>query len=177
MLFGKMQALSLGILALSAALLIGNHDAAKAAAGIKDIKDRQAAPNFQLTDSNGNWVRLSDFKGKVVLLNFWAIWSGPGKAEIPWFEEFENTYKSGGLTILGLAMDDDGWSAVRPFMARIKMNHRVMLGDDATASKYGGVEIASGNTAHRRARQNRGQAAGLTARATYEQAIGELVRQ
>jgi thiol-disulfide isomerase/thioredoxin len=177
--FGKMQALSLGILTLSATLLIGNQGAAKAAEGLinKNVKDRQVAPNFQSTDSNDNRIRLSDFKGKVILLNFWATWCGPCKAEIPWFEEFESKYRNRGLAVLGVAMDDGGWSAVRPSMTQTKMNYRVILGDDATASKYGGVESLPETLLIDRQGRIAARLLGLTARATYEQAIEELLRQ
>src|SRR5271154_5514257 len=79
-------------------------------------KNRKAAPEFSLKDANGQTVHLSDYKGKVVLLDFWATWCGPCKVEIPWFIEFESQYKSRGLTVIGVSMDDDGWKLVKPFI-------------------------------------------------------------
>jgi thiol-disulfide isomerase/thioredoxin len=98
------------------------------------------APNFTLKDANGTDVSLSEYRGKVVLLNFWATWCGPCKIEIPWFMEFEQQYKNKGFAVLGVAMDDDGWAAVKPYIADRKMNYRVMLGTDSVAREYGGID-------------------------------------
>lgn len=100
----------------------------------------KAAPDFTLKDANGSSVKLSDYRGKVVLLNFWATWCGPCKIEIPWFMEFEQQYKNKGFAVLGVAMDDDGWSVVKPYIAEKKMNYRVVLGNDSVATEYGGIE-------------------------------------
>ena len=110
------------------------------AAGLKPAKDRKPAPSFTLTDSLGKEVKLSDFKGKVVLLNFWATWCGPCKVEIPWFIEFQQSYKDRGLVVLGVSFDDDGWKSVKPYIEEKKINYRIAIGDELTAQKYGGVE-------------------------------------
>jgi cytochrome c biogenesis protein CcmG/thiol:disulfide interchange protein DsbE len=109
-------------------------------AAVKDEKTRNPAPDFTLKDAGGKPVKLSDFKGKVVLLNFWATWCGPCKIEIPWFIEFEQTYRDKGLVVLGVAMDEEGWEAVKPYMEHSKINYRMVIGDDATAQRYGGVD-------------------------------------
>lgn len=111
-----------------------------AASAVKPDKDRKTAPNFTLKDANGTQVKLSDYRGKVVLLNFWATWCGPCKIEIPWFMEFENQYKDRGFAVLGVSMDEDGWDAVKPYIAEKKINYRVLLGDDSTGDLYGGIE-------------------------------------
>ena len=100
----------------------------------------KAAPDFTLKDANGSSVKLSDYRGKVVLLNFWATWCVPCKIEIPWFMEFEQQYKNKGFAVLGVAMDDDGWAAVKPYMAAKKMNYRVVMGSDSVATEYGGID-------------------------------------
>jgi len=110
------------------------------AADLKAESDRKVAPDFTLKDADGRAVKLSDYRGKVVLLNFWATWCGPCKVEIPWFIEFENQYKDQGFAVLGVALDEEGWDVVRPYIAEKKVNYRVLLGDDATAQMYGGVE-------------------------------------
>ena len=105
-----------------------------------DGAPRQLAPDFTLKDSSGASLKLSDLRGKVVLLNFWATWCGPCAVEIPWFIEFEQQYKSRGLEVVGVSMDDEGWAAVKPFVASHKMNYRVLLGNDTVSQLYGGVE-------------------------------------
>ena len=109
-------------------------------AAVKPEGDRKTAPDFTLTDDSGKSVKLSSFKGKVVLLNFWATWCGPCKVEIPWFIEFQQAYRGQDLVILGVAFDDDGWKSVKPYMTEKKMNYRVMVGNDDIAKMYGGVE-------------------------------------
>jgi len=101
---------------------------------------RPAAPDFALKDVHGQTVRLSDFKGKVVLLNFWATWCAPCKVEIPWFMDFEQKYKDRGLVVLGVSMDEEGWEVVKPFLDRMKINYRVVIGNDEVSQSYGGVD-------------------------------------
>ena len=85
-----------------------------------------AAPAFTLTDASGQTVRLADFRGKVVLLNFWATWCPPCKTEIPWFVELQNEYERAGLVVFGFSVDDMGWTAVRPAWAggNVAYRHR-----------------------------------------------------
>ena len=109
-------------------------------AAVKPEKDRRMAPDFTLKDINGATVRLSDYRGKVVLLDFWATWCGPCKIEIPWFMQFEQEYKDKGFAVLGVSMDEDGWNAVKPFVQERKVNYRIMLGNDDVGSLYGGLE-------------------------------------
>jgi len=101
---------------------------------------RKLAPDFTLKDANGASVKLSDYRGKVVLLNFWATWCGPCTIEIPWFVEFEQQYKSRGFEVVGVSMDEDGWTAIKPFVAEHKVNYRVLLGTDSVSQLYGGVD-------------------------------------
>ena len=110
------------------------------AASLKPEKDRRQAPDFTLKDADGKVVHLSDYKGKVVLLDFWATWCGPCRIEIPWFIELQRKHKDRGFEVLGVAMDDEGWEVVKPFLADLRVNYRVMIGDDATSQLYGGVD-------------------------------------
>ena len=107
---------------------------------IKDHSERKAAPDFALKDADGKAVRLSDYKGKVVLLNFWATWCGPCKLEMPWFVEFERKYRNQGFAVIGVSMDEEGWAVIKPFISDMAVNYRIVQGDDTTASLYGGVE-------------------------------------
>ena len=87
------------------------------------------APDFALTDSSGANVKLSERKGKVVLLNFWATWCGPCKVEIPWFIEFQNKYGKQGLQVVGVSIDDT-LDKLKPYVANMKMNYVVLQGLD-----------------------------------------------
>jgi cytochrome c biogenesis protein CcmG/thiol:disulfide interchange protein DsbE len=100
---------------------------------------KKPAANFSLKDANGAKVALADYKGKVVLLNFWATWCGPCKVEIPWFIEFNKTYKDRGFIVVGVSLDDDGWKSVKPYLAEKKIDYTVVVGDDAVSKAYGGV--------------------------------------
>lgn len=138
---------SLPVSAVLAALLLGGFsggcaspDRSAQAAAVKSGKERSPAPDFSLKDSDGRTVRLSDYRGKVVLLNFWATWCGPCRIEIPWFTDMERQNKDQGFAVLGVAMDDEGWEVVKPFLSELKVNYRVVVGNDETARKYGGIE-------------------------------------
>jgi len=107
---------------------------------LKSEGQRKPAPNFSLKDADGNAVNLSDYRGKVVLVNFWATWCGPCEAEIPWFIEFEKKYKDQGFAVLGVSMDDDGWKSVRPYVASHKINYRIMIGSELVSQQFGEIE-------------------------------------
>ena len=110
------------------------------AASLKAEKDRHQAPDFALKDPDGKLVHISDYKGKVVLLDFWATWCGPCKIEIPWFVDLQRKNKDRGFEVLGVSMDEEGWETVKPFLTDLGVNYRVVMGNDATAEMYGGVE-------------------------------------
>ena len=103
---------------------------------VKPESTRKPAPDFMLTDASGNPVKLSDSKGKVVLLNFWATWCGGCQVEIPWFIDFQNKYKDAGLAVIGVSMDDDGWKSVRPYLKEKNVNYPIVIGNEALAKQY-----------------------------------------
>jgi len=101
---------------------------------IKDLQDRD--------------VTLANYKGKVVLVNFWATWCAPCQTEIPWMMEFEKKYGSRGFVLLGVSMDEEGKKTVAPFLYKSRfeldgqkqaINYQILLGNDSVAGKFGGI--------------------------------------
>jgi peroxiredoxin len=142
---------------------------------IKAEKDRKPAPDFSLKDAGGAIVKLSDYHGKIVLLNFWATWCGPCEEEIPWFIGFQQEFKDRDFAVLGISVDEDGWDAVKPFVARRKVNYRVMLGGEEVSQIYGNVEnLPTTFIIDREGRIARTHI-GLVSRNTYKQEILQLM--
>lgn len=106
-------------------------------ASLQSPPDRKPAAEFMLKDSSGRAMSVKDYRGKVLLLDFWATWCHGCKQEIPWFSEFERKYAAKGLEVAGVALDKDGWTVVREFMNSARVSYRIVLGDDAVAKKYG----------------------------------------
>jgi peroxiredoxin len=99
-------------------------------------KSPNTAPGFALNDSEGVPVRLSDYKGRVVLLNFWATWCHGCVLEIPWFIEFQERYKDSGLSVIGVSMDED-WKPVKAFVEEKKVNYPIVIGNEGLGKLYG----------------------------------------
>ncbi|HEV2398219.1 MAG TPA: TlpA disulfide reductase family protein [Candidatus Sulfotelmatobacter sp.] len=97
------------------------------------------APNFTLKTLDGKNVSLEDFRGKAVIVNFWATWCGPCKIETPWLVEMQNEYGSQGLQVVGVAMDDSGTDEIEKFAKEEGMNYPVLLGKESVGDAYGGV--------------------------------------
>ncbi len=107
-----------------------------------------AAPEVPIKDLQGHDVSLAQYRGKVVLVNFWATWCGPCRIEIPWLMEFQQQYGPRGFTVLGVAMDDEGKKVVEPFVTKehfdlngqaTTINYPILLGSDDIAEKFGGI--------------------------------------
>jgi peroxiredoxin len=98
-----------------------------------------AAPAFELPDLDGKTVRLADFKGKVAVINFWATWCPPCRAEVPDFVRLQAKYRDRGLAIVGLSLDAGGANDVRPFADEYDVNYTMLLANDETAQAYGGI--------------------------------------
>jgi thiol-disulfide isomerase/thioredoxin len=107
-----------------------DQDKVKAAtdAGICTAKPKTARLDFVVKDMNGADVKLADYKGKVVMLNFWATWCGPCKVEIPMFTDLQQRYRNQGVVFLGISVDDPP-DALRVFAQDYKMNYPVLVGD------------------------------------------------
>ena len=85
-------------------------------------------------------VKLSDFRGKAVLLNFWATWCPPCKVEMPWFADLQKQYGKDGLVILGVAMDDSAPDKIAQFASEMGVNYPILLGTDQISDDYGDVQ-------------------------------------
>jgi len=116
--------------------LIGNAQPISSA----DAKGRQA-PDFALQDLQGRQVRLSDFRGKAVLLNFWATFCGPCKVEMPWLVELQKQYGPQGFEIVGVALDDSGKETIEKFAKEMGVNYTILQGQDAVGDAYGAVGL------------------------------------
>jgi peroxiredoxin len=101
-----------------------------------------AAPDFALQSIYGETVRLSDLRGKVVLLYFWATWCAPCKIEMPWFVELQNQYGPQGLQIVGISLDEETSPAeVAEFADSMRANYPILLGNETVSKAYGGVPV------------------------------------
>jgi len=101
----------------------------------------QLAPDFTLQSLDGKPVRLSEFRGKAVLLNFWATWCQPCKIEMPWFVELQKQYGPQGLQVLGVAMDDASPDDIGKFAKNMGVNYPVLIGKESVGDEYGGVQF------------------------------------
>jgi thiol-disulfide isomerase/thioredoxin len=122
---------------------VSGPDVAKA-----DPPSGAAAPEVTFKDLDGKDVPLDQYKGKVVLVNFWATWCEPCQVEIPWLIEMQQKYSSKGFTILGVDVDDEGNNVVSAYTAKerfnvngekLPMNYPILRGNDAVADKFGGL--------------------------------------
>ena len=124
-------------LVLTLAGLAAPADQPAGRAALQPVIERKPAANFTLEDASGRTVKLEDYRGKVVLLDFWATWCTGCKKEIPWFAEFEKTYGAKGFAVVGVSMDEGGWNVLKPYLAEHQVPYRMLLGNDATAKLYG----------------------------------------
>lgn len=163
------------VLALALGMMSCATESKMDAASVRPGKDRKKAPEFKLKDADGKVVSLSEYKGKVVLLNFWATWCGPCKVEIPWFIEFEQKFKDKGFAVLGVAMDEEGWEVIKPYITEKKVNYRILAGDDSTAQLYGGVDSLPTTFLIDRNGMIAGVHVGLVSKSEYEKDILALL--
>src|SRR5438132_8753166 len=101
----------------------------------------QPAPEFALTSLDGKTLKLSDYRGKAVLLNFWATWCEPCKIEMPWFVDLQKKYGPQGLQVIGVAMDDAPSKDIADFSQKMGVNYPVLIGKEEVGTQYGGVQF------------------------------------
>ena len=145
---GLILATLIGIVAFALLANRATHIPSAHATRTNQVNKPAASLDFMLKGLDDHDVGLSQFKGEVVLVNFWATWCIPCRIEIPWLMELQDKYSARGFTVLGVAMDDEGRSVVAPFVQnerfkvgekRRTMNYPVLIGNDATTQKFGGL--------------------------------------
>ena len=138
----KRSPLVLVVVAFVVALMlyVGYHKARRPGGSLTTrLTQSSPAPDFSLESLDGKTTRLSDFRGKAVLLNFWATWCGPCKIEMPWFVDFQKQYGSQGLQIVGVAMDDASKEDIGKFARDMGVNYPILIGKEAVGDQYGGI--------------------------------------
>ena len=138
----KRSPLVLVVVAFVVALMlyVGYHKARRPGGSLTTrLAQSSPAPDFSLQSLDGKTTRLSDFRGKAVLLNFWATWCGPCKIEMPWFVDFQKQYGSQGLQIVGVAMDDASKEDIGKFARDMGVNYPILIGKEAVGDQYGGI--------------------------------------
>ncbi len=113
-------------------------DCPRGAAQSKADGSHPMAPDFSLTDIKGQPLKLADFRGKVVVLDFWATWCGPCRIEIPGFVELQKRYDTQGFSMIGISMDDSPEPVV-DFYKELQMNYPVAVGNSRLGELYGGI--------------------------------------
>jgi len=142
---------------------------------IKPLAQRQMAPKFELKDANGATVTPAEYKGKVVLLNFWATWCVPCKAEIPWFQEFDKKFKDRGFAVLGVSLDEEGWNVVKPYVEDRKIAYRMVIGSEEVSTLYGGIDSLPTTFMIDKEGKIAAVHTGLVSKATYQKEIEDLL--
>ncbi len=107
-----------------------------------DATDKKmVAPSWQLQNTEGKTVKLSDYKGKIVVLNFWATWCPPCREEIPDLVSLQKQYAAQGVVVLGISMDEGGTAKVASFAKKYGINYPVVMGDEKISEAYGGIQV------------------------------------
>ncbi len=101
----------------------------------KNPKLGQLAPDFQLKDKNGNAISLQSYRGKVVVLNFWATWCQPCRHEMPSLEALYKKYQTQNFVVLGVSLDEEGWSQINQFSSKFKISFPILLDSEMKVSE------------------------------------------
>jgi thiol-disulfide isomerase/thioredoxin len=174
-LIAAVSALALALLTMSVPLEWPFHRH-ETTAGACSADAKPANLNFSLKDIDNRDVRLSEFKGKVILLDFWATWCGPCKIEIPWFAEFQQKYGPVGLQVVGVSIDDTR-EKLMPFVKQLNMRYVVLqgLGHDDVQDAYGPMWGIPVTTLISRDGRICAKHTGMSEKETFEQEIKSLL--
>jgi peroxiredoxin len=140
-------------------------------------ESRQIAPAWELKDVEGKTEKSEEFKGKVVLLDFWATWCGPCRQEIPGFVELQQTYSAQGLVIIGASLDEEGASVIKPFMEKMKINYPIVLADAKVQKDFGGIQAIPTTFLIDRTGRIAAKHVGFESKAAFERAIAVLLKE
>jgi peroxiredoxin len=136
-----------------------------------------AAPSFTLQDLSGKQVSLSDFRGKVVVLDFWATWCPPCVMEIPHFIELYEQYEAQGFAMVGISLDRDGIGVVEAFASKYKINYPILMNDGRADKDYGGITSIPTTFVIDRAGNIRQKYVGYREKAVFEADIKALLAE
>ncbi len=174
----------LAIVIVVAALLVarfhaGRRSRASPASAVRSLLtfNEQMAPDFVLQSLDGKTVRLSDFHGKAVLLNFWATWCGPCQIEMPWFEQLQKQYGSQGLQVIGIAMDGASKNDIAEFANNLGVDYLILLGKEDVGDAYGGVQFLPATFYVSRDGKVVDKVFGLKGRSEIEESVKKALRQ
>ncbi len=134
-----------------------------------------SAPDFELESLTGGRVRLSDYLGRVVILNFWATWCRPCVLETPDLVDLYNNYRERGLMVLGVSVDQNPRSVLQPFIQRYQIGYPILLNDQRAAAAYGGITSIPTTFLIDRQGMIRKQYVGYQQKSVVEEAIKELL--
>lgn len=140
----------------------------------------QLAPEFELQNLDGSMLKLSDLRGKVILLDFWATWCGPCRAGIPHLNDLYAAHKEEGLEIVGVSVDRDrgntsGMDLVRQFTQKIRMDYPLVMADARTVNAYGGIRSIPTAFLIDRDGRVRKRYVGLQQKSVFERDMKELL--
>jgi len=133
------------------------------------------APGWQLKDLNGKSVKFSDFRRKVVILNFWATWCAPCRIEIPHFVELQKEYADKGFTVIGISLDDQGPEAVKKFVKQLAVDYPIVIGNEKVTEAYGRIDAIPATFVIDRQGHIVSQHLGYDDKATFEKEIQSLL--
>lgn len=152
-------------------------DAKPAAAAAKEVLPVLGpAPAWKLKDVQGQAVSSDQFKGKVVVIDFWATWCGPCRQEIPGYVDLQKKYGADGLVIIGVSLDQAGPAVVAEFMKKFGVNYPMVMGDDDVQAAFGGMEAIPTTFLIDRAGRIRDRKVGTEPTEVYEQKIVALLK-
>jgi thiol-disulfide isomerase/thioredoxin len=167
----------LSLLFIAACSKPGGGTGAGASKVIGTLPKLGPAPAWKLQDIAGKPVSFEDFKGKIVVVDFWATWCPPCREEIPGDIELQKKYGPEGVVIVGVSLDQGGPDVVKPYASKTGINYPLVMGDDAVVAAFGGVEGIPTTFLIDRTGQIRDRKVGMEAKADYEKKIVALLAE